>query len=133
MTALEILRQTDNIYIEKVTSIMKRFGMTYAEHRLLILVEEGFSTQEGISKKTNLDTSTLSRQLKSAVKKGFLKRTPTGKDKRQLVYFLTESGKNKNNAVAAELARLDHLIFSDWNRNDRALLNELLIKLKESF
>ncbi|MDN6899804.1 MarR family winged helix-turn-helix transcriptional regulator [Oenococcus sicerae] len=131
-TALESLRSADARYTEKLIKLMKSFGMTIAEHRLLLLIESSLDTQEKISKATKLDTSTLSRQLKSAVKKELLDKIATGRDKRQLIYSVTEKGQANVKQIAAELARIDAAVFTDWNQNDRALLEQLLDKLEKS-
>ncbi|OIM31077.1 MarR family transcriptional regulator, partial [Oenococcus oeni] len=95
-------------------------------------IESGLDTQEKISLATKLDTSTLSRQLKSAVRKELLDKVATGRDKRQLIYSVTEKGQSDLKGIAAELARIDANVFSDWNQNDRALLDQLLDKLEKS-
>ncbi|EHN59464.1 MarR family winged helix-turn-helix transcriptional regulator [Oenococcus kitaharae] len=132
-TALESLRNADALYTEKLVKLMKSFGLTIAEHRLLLLIESGLDTQEKISQATSLDTSTLSRQLKSAVNKDLLDKIATGRDKRQLIYSVTERGLDDVKKIAAELARLDAAAFENWNQNDRSLLEQLLEKLENSF
>ncbi|MDN6967436.1 MarR family transcriptional regulator [Oenococcus sp. UCMA 17063] len=131
-TELESLRNASALYNEKLSKLMKSFGLTIAEHRLLLLIESGLDTQEKISVATKLDTSTLSRQLKSAVKKELLDKVATGRDKRQLIYSVTEKGQTNLKEIAAELARIDAAVFSGWNQNDRALLDQLLDKLEKS-
>ncbi len=62
-TALESLRNASALYNEKLVKLMKSFGMTIAEHRLLLLIESGLDTQEKYLWQQNLILRLLAGNL----------------------------------------------------------------------
>lgn len=129
---LEQLRNVDNKYSDLLQTIMKENGMTIAEFRLVDLISRGVNRQDEIAKVTNLDTSTLSRQLKNAVNKEMIEKTAIGTDKRQLVYSLTSKGSESSGKIQNEIQELTGKIAGSWSDTEKGQLLELLEKLNQS-
>ncbi|MFZ2353044.1 MarR family winged helix-turn-helix transcriptional regulator [Paucilactobacillus nenjiangensis] len=112
--------------------ITKQVNLTIAEWQLLLQIIDGNTTQDLLSKTTGLDTSTLSRQLKHLETKEMLDKTPTGRDKRQLIYAATELGVNAVKTINEQTEQLDKQIFDRWTEEETNLLQILLNRLDKS-
>ncbi|GEP22747.1 MAG: MarR family transcriptional regulator [Lentilactobacillus diolivorans] len=112
--------------------ITKATGLTISEWKLLNQVIAGNKTQEVLSEITNLDISTLSRQLKRLVEKEMLKKTAIGKDKRQLIYTVTQKGLDSSEYVSNQVKSLTELVFNHWTNEEKNLLKILINRLEKS-
>ncbi|KRM11565.1 MarR family winged helix-turn-helix transcriptional regulator [Paucilactobacillus suebicus] len=130
--SLVALRDIEKNYKSALVLITKHVNLTIAEWQLLINIIDGFDTQEKLSQETKLDTSTLSRQLKNLVKKEMLIKTPTGKDKRQLVYSVSELGQNAATNINESFQQLSNMVFDRWTDEETNLLHILLNRLDKS-
>lgn len=130
--SLVALRDIEKNYKSALVLITKHVNLTIAEWQLLINIIDGFDTQEKLSQETKLDTSTLSRQLKNLVKKEMLIKTPTGKDKRQLVYSVSELGQNAATNINESFQKLSNMVFDRWTDEETNLLHILLNRLDKS-
>lgn len=130
--SLIALRDIEKNYKSVLLAITKRSKLTIAEWQLLLQIEAGYRTQEQLSDATKLDTSTLSRQLKNLVTKEMLQKTPTGRDKRQLVYSMSQAGKKAIIEIDAAFADLSTRIFDRWTDEENNLLRILLNRLDKS-
>ena len=118
------------------TAMLKRLtkaqGITVAEWQLLIKLQAGFDTQEKLAVEMQLDTSTLSRQLASLVKKEKLTKEAVGRDRRQLIYSVTATGDNAVATVNADYERFEATVFDKWPQDEQNLLRILLNRLNKS-
>jgi DNA-binding MarR family transcriptional regulator len=130
--SLIALRDIEKNYKSVLLAITKRSKLTIAEWQLLLQIEAGYRTQEQLSDATKLDTSTLSRQLKNLVTKEMLQKTPTGRDKRQLVYSMSQAGKKAIIEIDTAFADLSTRIFDRWTDEENNLLRILLNRLDKS-
>lgn len=130
--SLIALRDIEKNYKSVLLAITKRSKLTIAEWQLLLQIEAGYCTQEQLSDATKLDTSTLSRQLKNLVTKEMLQKTPTGRDKRQLVYSMSQAGKKAIIEIDTAFADLSTRIFDRWTDEENNLLRILLNRLDKS-
>lgn len=95
---------------------------------LFILADN--TTQEQLSNATSLDTSTLSRQLKNLVAKEMLNKTPTGRDKRQLIYSITELGKQSVNQINDDYKQLANQIFDRWTDEEKKFTSDSIKSIR---
>jgi DNA-binding MarR family transcriptional regulator len=79
-----------------------------------------------------LDTSTLSRQLASLVKKEKLSKEAVGRDRRQLVYTITPAGLTALKAINAAYEQFEADVFDKWPQDEQNLLRILLNRLNKS-
>lgn len=113
-------------------SITKATGLTISEWKLLTQVTAGNTTQEVLSETTKLDISTLSRQLKRLVEKQMIEKTAVGKDKRQLIYKVTDKGVKASEYVQTEIDQLTKRVFNHWTDEEKNLLKILINRLEKS-
>ncbi|GAK30322.1 transcriptional regulator [Weissella oryzae SG25] len=129
---LDALRETEKIYRVNLTRITKNNGITIAEWQLLMQVAAGFDTQDKLAKAMALDNSTLSRQLSSLYKKQLVTNTAIGHDKRQLVYEVTDLGKQTLTAVTDAHEQFETSLFQLWDPEEERMLQILLNRLEKS-
>ncbi|WP_047999696.1 MarR family winged helix-turn-helix transcriptional regulator [Lactiplantibacillus herbarum] len=113
-------------------TITKAQGITVAEWQLLMQLQAGADTQEKLANAMQLDTSTLSRQLASLVKKERLDKTAIGRDRRQLVYTVTSAGADAVTAINDDYQRFETEVFEKWPQDEQNLLRILLNRLNKS-
>ncbi|BAP85640.1 MarR family transcriptional regulator [Paucilactobacillus hokkaidonensis JCM 18461] len=130
--SLSALREIERNHRSALLAITKKAHLTIAEWQLLLFILADNTTQEQLSNATSLDTSTLSRQLKNLVAKEMLNKTPTGRDKRQLIYSITELGKQSVNQINDDYKQLANQIFDRWTDEEKNLLQILLNRLDKS-
>ncbi|MFD1124531.1 MarR family winged helix-turn-helix transcriptional regulator [Lentilactobacillus raoultii] len=116
----------------KLMKITKAQNLTISEWKLLNYVINGQTTQEALSEVTKLDISTLSRQLKRLLVKEMLAKTAVGKDKRQLIYSVTDKGTESSQRVQQEVEGFQEQVFSHWTNEEKNLLKILINRLEQS-
>lgn len=131
-SSLEALRDSEKIQRAALMKITKHFNLTIAEWQLLGTMMLGFDTQDKLSAETGLDTSTLSRQLKSIYTKEFVDKVATGRDRRQLVYSVLPKGVDTVNAINEQYQQLENVIFAKWSNEEINMLRILLNRLEKS-
>lgn len=131
-TSLENLLSIDRQYKMILQRLTKKNNLTISEWQLLKKIAAKFNTQEKLSKETDLDISTLSRQLKRLVEKDMLDKHSIGDDKRQLIYTMTEVGVESSNTVDLGFTELESTIFEKWPEDEQNLLRMLLNRLDKS-
>ncbi|MDR3190651.1 MAG: MarR family transcriptional regulator [Lactobacillaceae bacterium] len=131
-TILDALRDTDKTYQQVLKKITKDANITIAEWQLLINVEAGLDTQDKLSKDMGLDNSTLSRQLGSLVQKDLAMHVAVGRDKRQLIYELSNSGQRVLAQVNQQHAAYSDSVFKMWSDEEKSMIQILLKRLNKS-
>ncbi|AEB73347.1 MarR family winged helix-turn-helix transcriptional regulator [Lentilactobacillus buchneri] len=116
----------------QIFNITKAMNLTISEWKLLNQVIAGNTTQELLSESTKLDISTLSRQLKRLLEKDMIEKTAVGRDKRQLIYKVTDKGTQASQYVAAEIQKLTDRVFNHWTDEEKNLLKILINRLEKS-
>ncbi|KID42567.1 MarR family winged helix-turn-helix transcriptional regulator [Fructilactobacillus fructivorans] len=130
--SLTALRVVGKIHQQQLQALTKKSNLTISEWQLLIAITDGYTTQESLSQSMELDTSTLSRQLKRLVEKEMIRKKAVGQDKRQLIYSITDKGKNACNQINSDYADLSTRIFNQWTDEEKNLLKILLNRLETS-
>ncbi len=129
---LTALRDAASIHNSQLLKITKTNELTISEWKLLSQVINGNNTQEHLSKATSLDVSTLSRQLKRLVEKQMLSKEAVGRDKRQLLYHVTDKGSQANKQISQLSDKLEKSIFNHWTDEEKNLLKILINRLEKS-
>lgn len=129
LAALAASAKQQTSMLKKIT---KAQGVTVAEWQLLIQLQAGHDTQEKLATVMQLDTSTLSRQLASLVKKDCLSKQAVGRDRRQLIYSVTPTGEQAVAAVNQAYADYETVVFDKWPQDEQNLLRILLNRLNKS-
>lgn len=112
--------------------LTKQSHVTIAEWRLLRQIDSDVITQDSMASSLQLDTSTLSRQLKNLTTKELVSKTAVGKDRRQLEFQLTSAGKTALTNINAGYADLVDHIFHYWPEDEQQMLKIMLTRLNRS-
>lgn len=131
-SSLTALAETAKLQTASLKQLTKAQGVTVAEWQLLIQLNTGANTQEKLATAMQLDTSTLSRQLASLVKKEKLSKEAVGRDRRQLVYTITPAGLTALNAINAAYEQFEADVFDKLPQDEQNLLRILLNRLNKS-
>ncbi|MCT3584559.1 MarR family winged helix-turn-helix transcriptional regulator [Levilactobacillus brevis] len=131
-SSLEALIAINKVQQTLLQRMTKRYQLTVSEWQLLDHIGGGENTQEILAQQTRLDTSTLSRQLKGLVAKEMVTKEAIGRDKRQLIYTITEQGTQTAAAINTAFEDLSDQIFEHWSTDERNLLQILLNRLDKS-
>lgn len=116
----------------QIFTITKAMNLTISEWKLLNQVIAGNTTQELLSESTKLDISTLSRQLKRLLEKDMIEKTAVGRDKRQLIYKVTDKGTKASQHIALEISQLTERVFNHWTDEEKNFLKILINRLEKS-
>lgn len=129
---LNVLHETDKDYQKILKKLTKECQLTIAEWKLLQQVENEFDTQEQLSQATGLDTSTLSRQLNSLMKKEMIENQVVGHDHRHFIYQITDTGTKSLEFIQSQYHEIEQQIFSVWSEEEKSMLQILLNRLDKS-
>lgn len=129
---LDALQVAEKQYRTNLIQMAKGQGVTVAEWTLLGYVNDGYDTQDKLSKGMALDNSTLSRQLKSLVKKELVESEVISHDNRQLRYRLTQKGLATMTALVDAQAEFNNQVFSVWSDEEKRMMEILLNRLDKS-
>ncbi|KRN77177.1 MarR family winged helix-turn-helix transcriptional regulator [Weissella minor] len=129
---LDALQVAEKQYRTNLIQMAKGQGVTVAEWTLLGYVNDGYDTQDKLSKGMALDNSTLSRQLKSLVKKELVESEVISHDNRQLRYRLTQKGLDTMTALVDAQAEFNKQVFSVWSDEEKRMMEILLNRLDKS-
>jgi len=103
----EIYRAID----EYENKIVHDYGLSLNEGMLLCCIQEyGKTSSTDIAKSLGLTCSNTSKVIKSVEAKKFIKRSLDNKDKRVMLFSITEEGKNKINDVMTDTKDLPAII-----------------------
>ncbi len=129
---LDILNTSAKNLQQQTTKITKRYNVTIAEWKLLRQIADNVITQDGMASSLQLDTSTLSRQLKNLSAKELVSKTAVGKDRRQLEYALTTTGQQALKGINDTYDTLVDNIFHYWPNDEQEMMRIMLKRLDRS-
>ena len=95
---------------------------------LLSIPADGIS-MSGLANKLGLDASTLTRNIQKLEKLNLLRRKQDGNDKRMLVVYLTDKGRDKVEKVEESLLHLNFSMLKYIDLDDQENIPEMLEKL----
>ncbi|MCM0595551.1 winged helix-turn-helix transcriptional regulator [Weissella uvarum] len=129
---LDALEIAEKQYRAELVKMAKKVNLTVAEWTLLAVLADGFDTQDQLSTEMHLDNSTLSRQLKSLLKKEMVASEATNHDNRQLRYMLTDAGKTALDELDNQKMAFNTRVFSVWSDEEKRMIEILLNRLEKS-
>lgn len=102
-----------------------------AKYLLAVFNEEGIS-QDGLSRRLFVNKSNVARQVGALEAAGYLRREQSAEDKRVMLVYTTESGRQLVPAIRAANARWREIVSEGLSDGDRAELERLLELLAEN-
>jgi DNA-binding MarR family transcriptional regulator len=117
--------------IRRYKPLLDPLGLTYTQYlTMLVLWEYGTQTVGAIGERLFLDSGTLTPVLVKLEDKGYVTRTRSGKDSRQVMIELTDEGRALKEQAKDVPFRLA-CTFSDLSLDEGLELKRLLMKLLE--
>ena len=110
MDTLCYIREIYQAISEFEIFFQQKYGIGLNEGMLLCTLKNGSLSAGEIAKKLNLTQSNTSKVLKSAESKKLVKRILGEKDRRQIYYSLTNTGKNTIEGVKCEKENMPGLL-----------------------
>lgn len=133
---LDSLVEVERFLRRKLQSLSRANNLTISEWQLLKRIVGGENTQSVLSSNTNLDVSTLSRQLARLTAKNFLKKekipSANTQTRKTISYSISETGKRAFEQMNHDYQVLTQKIFSPWTEEEYNLLKILLNRLDTS-
>ncbi|MFC6169100.1 MarR family winged helix-turn-helix transcriptional regulator [Loigolactobacillus jiayinensis] len=112
--------------------LYQQFNFNHADVRLLEFLRTTAQTLTELQQLTNLDISTLSRQLTALTRKKMLVKQADQKDQRKRYFVLTDFGKNQFMTFNQARTKMETAIFANWSAEEQQLLRVLLKRLLSS-
>ncbi|WP_057829174.1 MarR family winged helix-turn-helix transcriptional regulator [Liquorilactobacillus cacaonum] len=133
-SCLDSLIELQRQYKEKIVALSQKNGLTLAEWQLLLKIVDGISTQEKLAKLTQLNVSTLSRQLAKLLSKEFIIKEPqeNKQGRRFFSYSSTDKGISAISTMKKDIQMYSEHLFSHWSKEEQNLLQILLNRLSKS-
>lgn len=116
----------------QITKVTKQNHVTIAEWKLLRQIDQQVITQDAMAEALQLDTSTLSRQLKNLTTKEMVTKTAVGRDRRQLEYALSPLGQTTLTQVDTGYDALVDAVFHYWPDEEQQMMKIMLNRLNRS-
>lgn len=134
--SLTVLLEVQKDYLQLLKKLTRQHTLTVAEWQLLQNVVDGQDTQAELVATTQLDVSTLSRQLSRLVEKKMLTIKKLGEKpttRKKYLYQITSQGQTALTEMNADFKVMNTELFSQWTEEEKNLLKILLNRLKTSF
>lgn len=112
--------------------LLDYYKLTESSLVLFDIIEDEEMTLKAITDASYLDKSTISRQVNSLVKKGYIDKK-TGNDKRYSYFKLTEQAKTVYAAYKKESIRAFDDLMSGWTEEEKQKLSILLMRLNRIY
>lgn len=111
--------------------LLAKYGMTKSGFSIMSFINDKRITLNELANQSDLDKSTLSRQVKQLEKKGFVTKEP-GTDKRYMYLSLTPESRQLILAFSFEFEKSYSLIFKSWPADEKQLLLVLMGRVNRS-
>lgn len=112
------------------TIYIKRFGLSNHEWRLMaVLFEMKTATQQGLTRRTQMDKIAVSRAARALSRHGLVKRVPSKKDGRALEITLSAAGLARYHQIAPEALALESQLLDAFTAREIEGLGDMLARL----
>lgn len=134
VSSYELLKKIEeflNKYQEILTNVLKKHGVNRSAFAILNLIQQETCTLTELTALSNLDKSTLSRQVSELVSKGWVIKEKRS-DKRSAYLSLSEEALNLTQVLSSELEEIVDLILRGWPSDEKQLFLILLGRVNRS-
>ncbi len=109
------------------------YGLKIPEWRLIVVLrEDGPSTQQALVKRAGMDKVTISRAAQGLAKRRLITRAPHEHDGRSHHLILTAEGERLFADVAPAAVEYEKLMLADFSSDEVATLKKLLRRVEEA-
>ncbi len=109
------------------------YGLKIPEWRLIVILrEDGPSTQQALVKRAGMDKVTVSRAAQGLAKRRLITRAPHEHDGRSHHLILTSEGERLFADVAPAAVEYEKIMLTDFSADEVALMKKLLRRMEEA-
>lgn len=125
------LSELQVLYKKMTQTLLSDYNLSASALNLIEILGEEQATLKSITEKSQLDKSTISRQMNALVKSGLVSKT-TGTDKRYAYFALSPDAKQKFQDYNFAAQKTFASILSGWTEEEKQLLSVLMGRLNRS-
>lgn len=125
------LSELQVLYKKMTQQLLKTYQLSTSALNLIEILGEEQATLKSITEKSQLDKSTVSRQMNTLVKKGLVTKT-SGEDKRYVYFTLVPEAKNQFKEYNAAISQSFSSVLSGWTEEEKQMLSVLIGRLNRS-
>ncbi|WP_035052702.1 MarR family winged helix-turn-helix transcriptional regulator [Carnobacterium pleistocenium] len=118
-------------YLRLEKQLLAKYKITKSGFSIMSVINDEKISLNELSDQSDLDKSTLSRQVKNLEKKGFITKEP-GTDKRYMYLSLTTESRKLILAYSFEFEKSYSLILKSWPADEKQLLLVLMGRVNRS-
>ncbi len=128
------LLMADHLMVQKaLVSSVKDTGLTPGQPKILdFLMYHDGAIQKDIAKFCHIEPASLTSILNGMESKGYVKRRNSGKDRRSLHVYLTETGKKYSDRLSREFAKIESEALKGLSEEEVRQLRDLLSRVYEN-
>lgn len=128
------LLMADHLMVQKaLVSSVKDTGLTPGQPKILdyLMYHDG-AIQKDIAKFCHIEPASLTAILNGMESKGYVERRNSGKDRRSLHVYLTETGKRYSARLSREFAKIESEALKGLSEEEVRQLRDLLSRVYEN-
>ncbi len=128
------LLMADHLMVQKaLVSSVKDTGLTPGQPKILdFLMYHDGAIQKDIAKFCHIEPASLTAILNGMESKGYVERRNSGKDRRSLHVYLTETGKRYSARLSREFAKIESEALKGLSEEEVRQLRDLLSRVYEN-
>jgi DNA-binding MarR family transcriptional regulator len=128
-----LLAQVCRLHHSRARTLLEEFGLFRGQPPLLFALweKEGLTHSE-LAGHLHVQPATITKMIKRMGRAGFVERSQDAEDQRVSRVYLTDAGRNIRGAVEGVLRELEEHTFAGFSSEDRALLNQLLLRIRHN-
>ena len=128
------LLMADHLMVQKaLVSSVKDTGLTPGQPKILdFLMYHDGAIQKDIAKFCHIEPASLTAILNGMESKGYVERRNSGKDRRSLHVYLTETGKKYSDRLSREFAKIESEALKGLSEEEVRQLRDLLSRVYEN-
>nr|SFZ88106.1 Transcriptional regulator, MarR family [Loigolactobacillus rennini] len=123
------LKQLQQVQYNFEQQLYQKLTLRQADIKLLMYLNSADQTLLELCRQTNLDMSTLSRQLKAMAQRDLVIKQAVQNDRRKRRFVITKLGRSKLNDFKSAMQDYEQAIFANWSAEEKQLLKVLLNRL----
>lgn len=131
-TLLSRMDEFTRLYRKLNGMVLDYYKLTESSLVIFDILEDDEKTLKQITEASHLDKSTISRQVNSLVKKGYIHKK-TGQDKRYSFFKLTDHANEVYAAYKVESERAFDDLMDSWTDDEKQKLSILLMRLNRIY
>jgi DNA-binding MarR family transcriptional regulator len=128
-----LLAQVCRLHYSRARTLLEAFGLFRGQPPLLFALweKEGLTHSE-LAECLHVQPATITKMIKRMERAGFVERSQDAEDQRVSRVYLTDAGRNIQDAVEGVWRELEEQTFAGFNSEERALLSQFLLRIRNN-